>query len=60
MAYPTGFEKYEPTTIQLTRVMYAVWEEIERRIVGAGQIGKVTVSFQCPPLIRHFLSEATS
>jgi hypothetical protein len=25
MAYPTGLEKYELTTIQLTRVMYAVF-----------------------------------
>ncbi len=28
MAYPTGLEKFELTTTQLTRVMYAVWEEI--------------------------------
>jgi hypothetical protein len=28
MAYPTGLEKFELTTIQLTRVMYAVREKL--------------------------------
>jgi hypothetical protein len=32
MAYPTGFEKYDPTTIQLTRVMVAVWEKMGAEI----------------------------